>query len=57
LNKGYANLRFSEALLGFPGRPQRVLALGNAVMPDMARLVGECILRREAAGAASSGEG
>jgi DNA (cytosine-5)-methyltransferase 1 len=33
---------------GLPGRPQRLKALGNAVMPDMARLVGECILRREA---------
>ncbi len=33
---------------GISGRPQRVLALGNAVMPDMARLVGQCIVRREA---------
>jgi DNA (cytosine-5)-methyltransferase 1 len=42
---------------GFPSRPQRLKALGNAVMPDMARLVGECILRREAACATSSREG
>jgi hypothetical protein len=48
LSKGYANPRFSQAHLGLPGRPQRLKALGNAVMPDMARLVGECVLRREA---------
>jgi hypothetical protein len=48
LNKGYANPRFSEAHLGLPSRPQRLKALGNAVMPDMAPLVGQCILRREA---------
>jgi hypothetical protein len=39
---------------GLPGRPQRLKALGNAVMPDMAHLVGQCILRREAMKASMS---
>src|SRR5207253_1406868 len=37
-----------------PYRAHRLRALGNAVMPEMSRLVGECILRREAELASAS---